>query len=111
MKPVKRGELQLEETQTYNKASHPTKTCLVPPVWREGARQRRLYGTQTIEQGTMATLTLVETKRNTDVNTKEKSRQTPRANDWHRGVGEIGKRKICGMEADTAYSPARGRSV
>ena len=111
MEPGKREEKQLKkETQAlYNKANHPSKTCRVPPVWRGGGGrkgytankpQKRHYGKQTF----------VERKGNTGANTREKSRQKPPADHWN-GGRSTRKRQIPGMEGDTTYSPARGRSV
>ena len=70
-----------------------------------------LYIKQTTGKGNIARHTLVQTKGNTGVNTREKSSRKPPAGHWHSGGGGMRKRKIPEMESDTTHRPARGGRV
>ena len=96
MEPETREENLLEETQTPQQGkNHPSKTCLVPPVWRGGAEKtlepaakRRCGGGGTGKalrqtnhrKATIAGRALVDMEENTGAITRENhARNLPRA--------------------------------
>ena len=87
---TRRKTVEGSEDPTTRKTTHKK-----PAAYRRcgGGGQKRLYGKQTTDKGTMARHTLVETKENTDVNTREKSSRKPPADRWQMVRGEVRKRK------------------
>ena len=127
MDPGTREENQLKETQTRQQGkNHPSTTCRIPPVWREGGRkcsrtrriltawreggQGRLYSKPTTENTLWrGEPSSVWKGTQTLVQGRDHAKNLPRALGMAGGLTR--RRQIPGMEGGNTYSSARGGSV